>query len=281
MPNRTIREGFLDSEAIATLDWFTECVYHRLLIASDDAGRFDGRDKIVTSRCFPLHDKVRSQCVGEALSKLELAGLLLRYEFQGKVYVQLTKVQRYGSSTESKWPWTDGSYCISFIKIRTRDGEKEFVSTSVNTVEKSDTPFRPPTDPLPTPSEGGTDPIDTGFIYDNDIRITNTKDDIRKTNTTNDNGGCVLFGKNKNGEERSISRDFWNKLCKKYGMYEAALYYYRAKDAKNIEAYIQKGTKEGYIFKACPDEDNAATKVKSRVQELIDRETGVTTSDHK
>jgi hypothetical protein len=145
MPNRIVREGFLDSEAINSLEAFTECIFHRLLIVSDDAGRFDGRAQIVASRCFPLRDSIRAKDVEGHLLKLEQAGLLIRYEWNGKPFLQLTKWQKAGKSLTSKFPWSDGSFSIKYAKAETRDGVKEFVTTSL-----------PHTHPIRTPSEWGS-----------------------------------------------------------------------------------------------------------------------------
>jgi len=145
MPNRIVREGFLDSEAINSLEAFTECIFHRLLIVSDDAGRFDGRAQIVASRCFPLRDSIRAKDVEGHLLKLEQAGLLIRYEWNGKPFLQLTKWQKAGKSLTSKFPWSDGSFSIKYAKAETRDGLKEFVTTSL-----------PHTHPIRTPSEWGS-----------------------------------------------------------------------------------------------------------------------------
>lgn len=144
MPNRIIREGFLDSEAINGLEPFTECVFHRLLIVSDDAGRFDGRAMIIASRCFPLKDSIRAKDVEGHLLKLEQAGLLIRYEWNGKPFLQLTKWQKAGKSLTSKFPWSDGTFTIQYVKAETRDGVKEFITTSL-----------PHAHPIATPSERG------------------------------------------------------------------------------------------------------------------------------
>lgn len=143
MPNRIVREGFLDSEAINGLEPFTECIFHRLLIVSDDAGRFDGRALIVASRCYPLKDSIRAKDVESHLLKLEQAGLLISYEWAGKPFLQLTKWQKAGKSLTSKFPWKDGSFSIKYAQAETRDGVKEFVTTSLPHEHPMSTPSLP------------------------------------------------------------------------------------------------------------------------------------------
>ena len=145
MPNRIVREGFLDSEAINSLDHFTECMYHRLLIVSDDAGRFDGRAAVIASRCYPLRDNIRAKDVEKHLLKLVEAGLVIRYEWSGKPFLQLTKWQKCGKSETSKFPWVDGVFKIKYATIETRDGKKDFAITSLPHEHPITTPSPPHT----------------------------------------------------------------------------------------------------------------------------------------
>lgn len=139
MPNRVIREGFLDSEAVHAISDAAECFYHRLLLAADDAGRMDGRVDILRARLFPLDPSRRASDVEKALSECQQEALVIPYEWDGRRFLQLTKVQRCSPCVTSKYPWKDGTYRITYVKRETRDGEKEFVVTSLG-------------DPMPNPS---------------------------------------------------------------------------------------------------------------------------------
>jgi hypothetical protein len=162
MPNRIVREGFLDSEAVNLLDWFAECIYHRLLLGADDAGRFDGRANVLAARLFPLKSNLRAQDVDGKLVELEDAGLLVRYLWNGKPYVQITRFQRCGKSLMSKYPWKDGAFDIAYVKVPTRDGVKEFVATSIPHAHGMPTPCRPHAHGMPTPCRPHADPIPMG-----------------------------------------------------------------------------------------------------------------------
>lgn len=131
MPNRIVRDGFLDSEVVNALGDQAECFYHRLLLAADDAGRMDGRVEMLRARLFPLSSR-RASDVEKQLSDCVRLGLVIPYEWGGKPYVQLAKVQRCSPCTNSKFPWKDGSHKITYVKRETRDGEKEFVLTSLS-----------------------------------------------------------------------------------------------------------------------------------------------------
>jgi len=154
MPNRVIRDGFLDSEKVNRLDWFAECVYHRLLLAADDAGRIDGRTDAMVSRLFPLRGRVRASDVDESLHELHQAGLIRSWTSEGHQVVQVTNWRRCGRALYSRYPGPDGSYAIEYIDRETRDGNVSFVITSL-----ADLP--PPANPPPTPSVSHSDPIAT------------------------------------------------------------------------------------------------------------------------
>lgn len=131
MPNRVLREGFLDSEAIHALSDAAECFFHRLLLAADDAGRMDGRVEILRARLFPLDLSRRASDVEKTLSECVKQGLVIPYEWKGQRFLQIAKWQRCSPCVTSKFPWRDGSFRIVYVKLDTRDGEKDFASTSV------------------------------------------------------------------------------------------------------------------------------------------------------
>jgi hypothetical protein len=132
MPNRLIREGWLDSEAIDKLSADAERFFLRLCLAADDAGRFDGRRDILRSRLFPLKFGLRASDVEKLLQLCEAERLIIPYVWEGKPFVQIARCQRCSPAMISKFPWRDGSHKIAYAKRDTRDGEKEFVLTSLS-----------------------------------------------------------------------------------------------------------------------------------------------------
>ena len=140
MPNRIIRDGFLDSESVDSLTPHSEVLYHRLLLGADDAGRFDGRAKLIAARLFPLKNNLRASDVEKWLSECLQAGLAFKYERNGNSFLQLTKWQRCGKAETSKYPDINGSYKIEYVSKETRDGVKDFVTSSI-----------PHDHPMPTP----------------------------------------------------------------------------------------------------------------------------------
>ena len=162
MPNRLIREGFLDSEAVHALSDAAECFYHRLLLAADDAGRIDGRVEMLRARLFPLDSSRRASDVEKALSECQQQGLVYPYKWDGRPFLQLTKWQRCSPCVTSKFPWSDGSHKIAYEKRETRDGEKEFVKTSLSHPDAISIPSPRDTDgsrPLMPPMSGDGDGV--------------------------------------------------------------------------------------------------------------------------
>jgi hypothetical protein len=131
MPNRVIREGFLDSEAISALSDAAECFFHRLMLAADDAGRMDGRVEILRARLFPLDISRRASDVEKALAECIKRRLVIPYLWGGKRFLQISRWQRCSPALAAKYPDSPGGYRITFAKVDTRDGEKDFVASSM------------------------------------------------------------------------------------------------------------------------------------------------------
>ena len=86
MPNRVIKESICTSEQIDALTPFEEITFYRLIVNADDYGCFDGREKIIAARLFPLR-QIKPEEVGAAIDKLVLTGLVKRYDVAGKPYI--------------------------------------------------------------------------------------------------------------------------------------------------------------------------------------------------
>lgn len=141
MPNRVIRDGFVDSESVCALSDWAHRVYSNLLVKCDDAGRFDGRIEFLRSQLFPLGTPRRNTDFEKALAELAqpkdesgrtLPALVVSYHHAGKPYLQLTKAARSSPCITSRYPWSDGSHKIEYVKLSTRDGDRDFVSTSLS-----------------------------------------------------------------------------------------------------------------------------------------------------
>lgn len=131
MPNRVIRDGFVDSEPVNALSDWAHRVYSNLLVRCDDAGRFDGRLESIRSHLFPLGTARRIEDFNKALDELTSQSLIIRYEYGAKSFIQITKWQRCGNSERSKFPWKDGVFAIIYASVETKDGCKDFVTTSL------------------------------------------------------------------------------------------------------------------------------------------------------
>jgi hypothetical protein len=126
-----IREGWLDSELIGRLSAEAERFFLRLCIASDDAGRLDARPAILKAKLFPLAIGVTEDHVTTWMRKCASVGLIIVYTFNEKPFLQITRVHRSSPAVVSRFPWRDGTHRITYVKRETRDGLKDFVSTSL------------------------------------------------------------------------------------------------------------------------------------------------------
>jgi hypothetical protein len=104
MPNRILREGILDSDAVNSLDAPSELFYRRLMSVVDDFGRFDGRPAILRSRLYPLKiSDVREADISRWIAACVKAGLIALYDHNSKPYILFGK---FGTprAKESKYP---------------------------------------------------------------------------------------------------------------------------------------------------------------------------------
>ena len=93
MPNRIIREGILDSEAVNALSFPAEVFYRRLMSVVDDFGRFDGRPSVLKGRLYTLKlDSVREADISRWTAECVKAGLIALYAADGKPYLLFRKL---------------------------------------------------------------------------------------------------------------------------------------------------------------------------------------------
>ena len=120
MPNRILREGFLDDELVSSVSEGAETLFARLLLVVDDYGRFDGRPEFIRVKCYPLlvgdddlarigKRDVSVKAITARLRELarkDAAGncLVTPYRFKGKPYIQLNNFKQRLRLMHSKWP---------------------------------------------------------------------------------------------------------------------------------------------------------------------------------
>ena len=118
MPNRIIKESVCTSDSIDKLSWFEEVLFYRLIVNCDDYGRFDGRPSIIKSRLFPLKETLTTKTVSGAIKKLESAGLVTLYVFEGRPYLYLPTWDHHQNvrAKRSKFPAPeDGLHTSEYI----------------------------------------------------------------------------------------------------------------------------------------------------------------------
>lgn len=104
MPNRIIREGWLDSERVNQLDAKGESFFLRLCLRADDFGRFTANPQLLKSSLFPLRDDARNADMTRQLAACEKAGLLRCYSVENKRYLEIVDFRQQRRAVASKFP---------------------------------------------------------------------------------------------------------------------------------------------------------------------------------
>lgn len=107
MPCRYIREGYLTSERVNSLNANAERFYFRLFLVVDDFGRYSANPRILRAECYPLKDNIRTTDISRWLSECENAGLLQLYTVDGKPYLQMlrfSQTRAVNRKSESRFP---------------------------------------------------------------------------------------------------------------------------------------------------------------------------------
>jgi hypothetical protein len=104
MPNRIIREGWVESEAVDALSCEAERFFIRLCLKADDYGRFHAHPQLLKSHLFPLRETLRSTDIAAWLAECEKAGLVRCYAVARKRYLLIPKFKQRFRAKESKFP---------------------------------------------------------------------------------------------------------------------------------------------------------------------------------
>lgn len=110
MPSRILKESITTNEQIDLLSPFEETFFYRLIVKTDDYGRYDGRPKILRAALFPLKE-VPLDDITNALNALQRVGLIKIYVVDGSPFIELTGWERNQSirAKKSKYPSPDGA----------------------------------------------------------------------------------------------------------------------------------------------------------------------------
>ena len=141
MSNRVLKDSIRTNPKIASLTWFEEVLFYRLIVSADDYGCYEGRAPIVKNTLFPLKDNVTNKSVENALNKLANTGLICVYEVNNIPYLFIpsweqhqicrAKKRRYPEPTEENIIQTgnhlqaDVCNCMQMISDDFKKEEKE------------------------------------------------------------------------------------------------------------------------------------------------------------
>ena len=151
MPNRIIKESVCVSEQIDQLTPFEEVFFYRLLVNCDDYGCFDARERVVSSRLFPLRD-IKTADITKTMKRLENVGLIRLYSVGGRPYLFVCKWGEHQRLRVSKHKYPmpeDADSCADLPQVAASCGEMRLESESEIEYEsekrKPQKRFTPPT----------------------------------------------------------------------------------------------------------------------------------------
>jgi hypothetical protein len=93
-----LAKNYPDLEAVNAVSLGAETLYTRLIAQSDDAGHYYGEAMFILARLYTtrmVNGQVGEKQVAGWLEELEQAGLILRYQAQGRTYLELINVQKF------------------------------------------------------------------------------------------------------------------------------------------------------------------------------------------
>lgn len=100
-----VLKGYVESDKINSVSEGAECLFLRLLMKSDDEGRFRGSARAVLSALYLERwerGDIDEADVESRLRELEDVGLVKRYVVDGRVYVQVIDVFRAGGDRRTR-----------------------------------------------------------------------------------------------------------------------------------------------------------------------------------
>jgi hypothetical protein len=127
VPNRILREGIIDSRAVASLSIGAELFYRCLMSIVDDFGRYEADPDLLRVKCFPrrlaeIDGQMTVTWLAEVSQVLTDDGHPLVTVYQstnGKKYLQINNFKQRIRAEHSKCPSPDGQMTV---KCQSNDG---------------------------------------------------------------------------------------------------------------------------------------------------------------
>lgn len=104
---RSIHYDALKSQKLAAASAEAERLYWRMATHCDDEGRAEDDPRLFAAYLFPLNDDITGPTVDGWLAELDHLGLIVRYEVDGRRFLEVTRWKDYqkpNRAVESKYP---------------------------------------------------------------------------------------------------------------------------------------------------------------------------------
>ena len=96
MPNRILKETICVSKDIASLSWFEEVFFYRLIVTVDDFGCYYASPPILKGKMFP-RDSVTDAQIDKAMNTLSSLGIVRTYTVEDESYLEIVTWDKHQS----------------------------------------------------------------------------------------------------------------------------------------------------------------------------------------
>lgn len=152
MPNRYLRQSYIESEAVNKVGWQSEVVWTRLLVTVDDFGRCEANIRLLRPKLFPLRfEQVTEDDLLRCIGECENADLVHLYMAEGKEYLQMMKWEK-GRAESSKYPAPSPEILASCYLTRTAVNGGKHAHTKASSRKQPRTADDGGLQMLPTPT---------------------------------------------------------------------------------------------------------------------------------
>ena len=86
---RRVPPEFCTDELLESCSLTAALLMYRLISQADDQGRLQGSARRVRATCFPMRPEITERKVAAAITELAEAGFVIRYEIDGRAYLQI------------------------------------------------------------------------------------------------------------------------------------------------------------------------------------------------
>lgn len=148
MPNRLIREGLIESEAVLSLPVEGRWLFVTIMLSADDLGLFEATEFKLARRA-----DIRREIAGKLLSMLQDADLIRLYEVDGKRFGFIPRFRQRVQIKRTRYPMPDQALMADDKDAVSKINELGSKTTVGQPLDSSCASATQPSEPEPEPEE--------------------------------------------------------------------------------------------------------------------------------